>query len=621
MRIEPVTPRHKRLRGTALRVAVLGGVGVALFAVLFFRLWSLQVVTGDRYLAEANDNRTREVRVLAPRGRILDRDGNVLVDNRTSMALQLDPLEMPSGAAERRKLLGSIAEVIGRSESWVRKRYRLEVKDNPPGSPVTLIRDVGDDIVYYLQEHQADFPEIQINRVFVRRYPQDVRAAHLLGSVGEVTAEDLKSPEGAGLQAGDTLGKAGIEQQYDAQLRGEPGLTRIQVDSRGRIKGQLESVTPEPGESVRLTLDPKVQAAGESALLGVGLPGAFVALDVNDGEVLGMGSNPTFDPDIFTRPLTPREAKNLWDEDLGAPMFNRAIGGAYPVGSTYKPITAVAGLAAGKITPSTVVNDGGEITISDQTFTNAGSQAHGPVDLRRAIEVSSDVYFYSLGAQLNGGEQLQRWSSQFGIGRPTGIDLPGESEGLLPTPEWRNKLFAAGDTDRPWAIGDNIQLAIGQGDLQADPLQMATAYSALGNGGTVYKPRLVLQEEDSAGRVIREFEPEIERQIDLDPGAREAIMDGLHAAAQQPDGTSYAVFGGFPVDVAGKTGTAERPPNGDQSWYVVLAPYPDPKVAVAVTVEQGGFGADTAAPVALQILSAYFNRRAKAVSGGSGNVE
>ncbi|MBK5110901.1 MAG: penicillin-binding protein 2 [Thermoleophilia bacterium] len=621
MRIEPVTPRHRRLSGTALRVAILGGIGVALFAMLFFRLWSLQVVTGDRYLAEANDNQTREVRVLAPRGRILDRDGNVLVDNRTSMALQLDPLEIPSDTAERRKFFTSIGEVIGRSQSWVRKRYRFEIKDNPPGSPVTLVRDVGDDIVYYLQEHQSDFPEIQINRVFVRRYPEDVRAAHLLGSVGEVTAEDLKSPEGAGLQAGDTLGKAGIEQQYDAQLRGEAGLTRVQVDSRGRIKGQLDSTTPEPGEAIRLTLDPDVQAAGESALLGVGLPAAFVALDVNDGEVLGMGSNPTFDPDIFTRPLTPRAAKNLWDEDLGAPMFNRAIAGAYPVGSTYKPITAVAGLAAGKITPSTVVDDGGKITISDQTFTNAGSQAHGPVDLRRAIEVSSDVYFYSLGAQLNGGEQLQHWSSQFGIGRPTGIDLPGESEGLLPTPEWRNELFAAGETDRPWAIGDNVQLAIGQGDLQADPLQMATAYAALGNGGTVYKPRLVIQGEDSAGRVVREYESELQRQIDLDPGAREAIMDGLHAAAQQPDGTSYGVFGGFPIPVAGKTGTAERPPHGDQSWYVALAPYPDPRVAVAVTVERGGFGSDTAAPVALQILSAYFDRRAKSVSGGSGNVE
>jgi penicillin-binding protein 2 len=290
------------------------------------------------------------------------------------------------------------------------------------------------------------------------------------------------------------------------------------------------------------------------------------------------------------------------------------------VGSVYKPITAVAGLDAGSVTPSTVIQDNGLIEISDQIFTNAGSEPHGPVDLRRAMEVSSDVYFYLLGADMNGTSKLQYWSRQFGIGEPTGIDLPGESGGLLPTPDWRNDLYEKGETDRPWAIGDNVQLAIGQGDMQADPLQMAVAYAALGNGGSLVRPHTVLRSEDAAGRVVEEYQPEITRTIEIDPVAREAIMTGLHDAAQAPDGTSYGVFGGFPVPVAGKTGTAERPPNGDQAWYVVLAPYPDPKIVTAVTVEQGGFGADTAAPIALQVLSAYFEREARAVSGG-GNVE
>ena len=343
-------------------------------------------------------------------------------------------------------------------------------------------------------------------------------------------------------------------------------------------------------------------------------------MDVTNGEILGMASNPTFDPAIFTRPLSQMEVDGLWDEDQGAPMFNRAIGGAYPVGSVYKPITAVAGLDAGSVTPSTVIQDNGLIEISDQIFTNAGSEPHGPVDLRRAMEVSSDVYFYLLGADMNGTSKLQYWSRQFGIGEPTGIDLPGESGGLLPTPDWRNDLYEKGETDRPWAIGDNVQLAIGQGDMQADPLQMAVAYAALGNGGSLVRPHTVLRSEDAAGRVVEEYQPEITRTIEIDPVAREAIMTGLHDAAQAPDGTSYGVFGGFPVPVAGKTGTAERPPNGDQAWYVVLAPYPDPKIVTAVTVEQGGFGADTAAPIALQVLSAYFEREARAVSGG-GNVE
>lgn len=621
MRFQPIAPKSKRRRGVSLRIAIVGGVGIALFAILFFRLWSLQIVTGDRYLAEANDNRTREIRVRAPRGRILDRNGKILVDNRTSMALQLDPVEIPEEPAERRELFARIGKVLNRSPKWVRGRYRSELKDNPPGSPVTLVQDVADDVVYYLQEHQGEFPEVQINRVFVRRYPQEIRAAHLLGSVGEVTADELETEAGEGLQAGDTLGKAGVEQTYDRILRGKAGITRIQVDSMGRIKGQLPSVLPEPGNTIRLSLDDKVQSAGESALLGIGLPGAFVALDVNNGEVLALGSNPTFDPTIFTRPLSQKEADRLWDEDQGAPMFNRAISGAYPVGSVYKPITAVAGLEAGKITPSTVIQDAGKIVIADQTFTNAGSEAHGPVDLRRSLEVSSDVYYYLLGQQLNSGNKLQHWSREFGIGRPTGIDLPGEAEGLLPTPQWRNQLYAEGNTDRGWVVGDNIQLAIGQGDLQADPIQMAVAYAALGNGGNVIKPHLLYQTEDSAGRVLSEAEPEIQRTIDLKPEMRTAIMEGLHDAAQAPGGTSYEVFGGFPVKIAGKTGTAERPPHGDQSWYVALAPYPDPEVVVATTVERGGFGAHTAAPLALAVLSSYFGKQAKAVSGGTGNVE
>ncbi|MDQ2700774.1 MAG: penicillin-binding transpeptidase domain-containing protein, partial [Actinomycetota bacterium] len=229
--------------------------------------------------------------------------------------------------------------------------------------------------------------------------------------------------------------------------------------------------------------------------------------------------------------------------------------------------------------------------------------------------------YYLLGQQMNGGDKLQHWSREFGIGELSGIDLPGEASGLLPTPEWRNELFAEGNTDRGWVVGDNVQLAIGQGDLQADPLQMAVAYAALGNGGNVIKPHLLYQTEDSAGRVLEEAQPEIQRTIDLKPEVRTAIMEGLHDAAQAPGGTSYGVFGGFPVKIAGKTGTAERPPHGDQAWYVALAPYPNPEIAVATTVEQGGFGADTAAPLALAILSAYFHKEAKPVTDGTGNVE
>ncbi len=622
MRFQPVIPKTKRRSGTALRVAVLGGVGLALFGILFFRLWSLQVVTGDRYLAEANENRTREIRVRAPRGRVLDRDGNILVDNRTSMALQLDPIEIPTDTAPRRKIFNSIAELMGKDLGWVRKKYRDEIKDNPPGSPVTLARDVDDDLVYYIQEHQAEYPQIQVNRVFVRRYPEGLEAAHILGSVGEVTAEDLEKSDLPDLAAGDTLGKTGIEQTYDSLLRGQAGSTKIQVDSRGKVKGQLAANMPAPGKSLVLTLDPKVQEAGEAALASFYKPGAFVAMDVNTGEILGMGSAPTFDPTEFTKPLTQARVDELYDEDGGAPLFDRAIGGQYAVGSIFKPITALAALDAGLITPSTEINDTGKIKIADQPFQNAGATPHGVVDLRRSLEVSSDIYYYLLGADMNSGDQLQKWSEQFGIGQATGIDIPGESSGFLPTKEAVNaRQKEAPDLLDPWYIGQNIQLAIGQGYLQASPLQMAVAYAALGNGGKVLKPRLHLQTEDAAGRVLEQTDPEIVREFTIDPADRQVIMDGLHDAAQAPEGTSYPVFGGFPVKVAGKTGTAERTNEVDQAWYAALAPADDPEIAVVTTVEEGGFGSDTAAPVALQILSAYFGKEAKSVGTGAGNVE
>jgi penicillin-binding protein 2 len=248
---------------------------------------------------------------------------------------------------------------------------------------------------------------------------------------------------------------------------------------------------------------------------------------------------------------------------------------------------------------------------------NAGDAAYGTISLRRALQVSSDVFFYNLGAELNSkgdGEELQRWASRLGMGRKTGIDLPAELPGLLPTPEWRNELFKKKQTDRPWSVGDNVNLSIGQGDLQANPLQMAIAYAAVANGGYVVKPRLGLRIEDAAGRAMQELRPAPRRKLDIAPANRQAILDGLYAAAQQPSGTSYPVFGAdesFPIPVAGKTGTAERPPHGDQSWYVALAPYPNPRYVVAVTVENGGFGADTAAPAAKKIIAALFNAKVK----------
>lgn len=603
----------------SLRIAVFGGVAVALFAILFFRLWNLQILSGDHYLAEAKNNRTREFRVPAPRGDILDRDGEVLVDNRTSLALLLNTQKLPDDPAARHRVLARLADAIGMPLRKLRRRIREE-EETSAGAPVTLRKDVGYDLVYYLEERQREFPGVSVQRVFVRSYPERSLAAHLLGTVGEVTEEELKERRYRDLRPGDEVGKGGVEEAYDRHLRGEPGLIKIQVNALGQPTpgGQLVSVPPRPGKNLKLTIDAKVQEAGEAALAAHGTRGAFVTMNVHNGEIIAMGSAPSYDPTVFTKPLTQKQVDELYRDEVLAPLTNRATESFYPTGSVFKLVTAVAALETGALALGETMADGGEITVGGQTFQNAGGQAYGIVDLVRALQVSSDVFFYTLGLRMDGTEALQRWARKLGVGRPTGIDIAGEGEGLVPNKAWRDRLYREGATDRPWSVGDNIQLAIGQGDLQTTPLQMAMAYAIVGNGGTAVTPHLGLELQDAAGRVLREFKFRPRRKVAIDRAHAEAILEGLHDAAQAPGGTSYGVFSGFPIPVAGKTGTAERVGQADQAWYAVLAPYPNPRIVTVVTVEEGGFGAESAAPVALRILEAYFGRKAGRSLGDNG---
>jgi penicillin-binding protein 2 len=346
-------------------------------------------------------------------------------------------------------------------------------------------------------------------------------------------------------------------------------------------------------------------------------------MDPRNGQVLGLGSYPTFDPTIFTKASLPKaEYKRLTSNKDDAPITDRAIQGAYPTGSTFKPVTATAALEQGLITPDEVVQDNGVLKVDVLEFKNAGDKIFGPIDMREALKVSSDVYFYKLGleAEDEGGEVIQTWARRLGMGEATGIDLPGETAGLVPTPAWRDALFARAkdpespggekvipfkETDRPWLAGDGINLSVGQGDLQANPLQLAVAYSTIANGGDVVRPHVAESVEDPSGQVVQEIDPGPRRHVDIDPQYRQTIMEGLHAAAMEPGGTSYKVFGNWKPEVAGKTGTAEGDPDeADQSWYIGMAPYPNPRVVVAVTIERGGFGADAAAPAASQIMAA-----------------
>jgi penicillin-binding protein 2 len=608
----------------ALRVAVLSGFALVMFSIIFFRLWYLQVLSGDKYLKQAQNNQVRDITVYAPRGEILDRSGNVLVDNRTSLALQIMPTELPRKKYKRQQEFKRLGSVIHKSPDQINEQIRKQTKDLP-ANPVTLKQDVGHHIVQYVLENQAQYPGVTIQRVYVRNYPAGNLAAQIYGYVREVTEQQLKEARYQGLQPGDQVGQSGVENTYDNVLRGANGLTKVQVDAAGNPTGRtLSDTPPTPGDNLVLSLDRKVQQAGEAAIESFPHPGAFVAMNVHNGEILGLGSSPTFDPSIFAKPVIPTSTyESLVSTDNGAPLSNRAIQGLYPTGSTFKPITSVAALESGVLTPTTTIYDGGSFSLGDgtQPLTNAGGASYGALQLAHALQVSSDVFFYNVGADLyktDNTDAQDHWASELGIGQPTGIDLPGEVAGLLPTPAWRNELYKKGQTDRPWTMGDNVNLAVGQGDLQADPLQMATAYAAIANGGDVVRPHVGLRVQAPNGSVVQEIDPAPQRHLDINPEYSKTILEGLHAAAQEPTGTSYDVFGNFSVPMAGKTGTAERPPYGDQSWYVCVAPYPNPKIVVAATIEEGGFGVQAAAPVAHQILTAYYNEhpdQAKAAGG------
>jgi penicillin-binding protein 2 len=611
----------------AMRVAILSGIALVMFSIIFFRLWYLQVLSSDHYLKLAQNNQVRDVTVQAPRGEILDRNGKVLVDNRTALALQILPTELPQKRQKQREEFARLSHVINMPTDRIEKQIRQQTKDLP-SNPVTLRRDVSYDLVYYLRENQDKYPGVTVQRVYVRNYPDGSLAAQIYGYVREVTKQQLTEARYQGLQPGDQVGQSGIENTYDNVLRGTNGMTRVQVDAAGNPTGHiLNQVQPKPGDNLVLSLDRPVQQAGEQAINSFSTPGAFVAMNVKNGQILGLGSSPTFDPAVFSKPVIPTSVyKQLTSQTTYAPLTNRAIQGLYPTGSTFKPITAIAALESGTITPSTTIVDGGSFNLGDgTTLQNAGGASYGALQLTQALQVSSDVFFYNVGADLykTGNTSAQdKWAYDLGIGHPTGIDLPGEVAGLLPTPQWRDQLYkeaqspnspggtsvVPGDpTDRPWTLGDNVNLAVGQGDLQADPLQMAVAYAAIGNGGDVVRPHVAKEVEDPNGSVVQEIDPAPIRHLDINPSYRSAIMQGIHEAAQSPGGTSYPVFGNFPIPMAGKTGTAQRPGYQDQSWYVCMAPYPNPKIVVAATIEQGGFGVQAAAPVARQILTAYYD--------------
>jgi len=653
---ENAAPTHAQF---SFRVAVISGIALVVFAAIFFRLWFLQILSGEAYVKEANANRVREVPIVAPRGDILDRNGKVLVDNKTVLSLQVEASELPSRPEKRNRELRKLADAAGMSYGKVKRELLNQVATvsgmEPrefqkalragevamPATPVTLKQDVDEDLAYYLLEHQDEFPGVTASQQFVRDYPNGDLGAHMLGFVSEIGPPQLGEPAYEGLEPGDRIGATGLESQFDKLLRGRNGEVKVPVDAFGNPSGkEISRVEPKVGDNLKLTIDEKVQKAGEGALASYGLPGAFVAMDVRNGEVLGMGSYPTFDPSVYTPPVSTSAVKALTDDE-DTPLLDRAIQGEYPTGSTFKAVTGSAALQSGLISPSFTFNDTGSFEYGDIDWINAGRQPNGVVDMVSALRVSSDVFFYDIGLQANGvyddsgQEIIQDWAKQLGFGGLTGIDIPNEVPGLVPTPEWRDglyedagkpsscggkkRLFEPGcyETDRPWSAGDNMNLSVGQGDLKATPLQLATAYAAIANGGQVVRPHLGLEGEDATGAQTEAFDPAPRRSIDISDETRDTIMEGLREAAMEPGGTSYPTFGNYPVDVAGKTGTAERTGQEDQGWYAAAVPADNPRYVVATTIERSGWGAGTAAPAACQIINALMDVKSACAAGDS----
>ncbi|MBW3626416.1 MAG: penicillin-binding protein 2 [Actinobacteria bacterium] len=637
-----------------LRLGIVGVVTLSLFAALFARLWFLQVLNAGEYEVAAERNQQRVVPLPAPRGRILDRNGAILVDNRASNVVTVNRAELNrQSEPERQDVIERLAVVVGRPAAAL--TGRLDDQRFGPFTPVPVAEDVPEEALIELRERRHEFPGVDAEQVAVRSYPHGTLAAHLLGYVGQINAEELEAaPDTYRLDS--RLGKDGVERTFEADLAGIDGEVVLEVNAKGVPVRELERRPPVQGKDLVLSIDLEVQRAAEAALASgmaktqghkdpvTGAPvtfgGSTVVLDVKEGTVAAMASWPTFNPADFVYQITPDQFAALTDPSQGTPFVNRAVLGQYAPGSTWKLVTALAGLKAGLITPATTIFDPGTYTIPDCAQgcrrQNAGRAAYGDVELRKALTVSSDTYFYDLGArfwqerQRLGDTPMQDMAALLGFGEKTGVPLPVEAAGRLATPDARAEAYAANPDlfiTGDWFIGDNVNVSIGQGDIAVTPIQLANAYATFASGGTRYQPNLALRVQDQDGTVVREIEPRVDAQVDLPPGAYDPIVDGLLGAtrSEEPRGTAFNAFAGFPHDaypVAGKTGTAQTGGDRkDDALFVAFAPAHDPRHSVSVVMERAGFGSTWAAPVARAILASLSGLEeppeVKPVSGSS----
>jgi penicillin-binding protein 2 len=588
------------------RINIATAVILVFVLILVSRLWFLQILRGADYDLLSENNRVRGQTIVAPRGNVLDRNGEVLLSNRPYFNVTW----MREDAANPEEVLKKTAGILNVDINELLDRVR-EGADYPRYIPIRLKEDIDWKRLVYIENHQYDLPGIRIEVLPSRDYINKNLASHLLGYLGSINKQELIDLYDKNYRADDQIGRTGLEKLYEDQLRGEKGHRYVEIDAQGFEQQELNVQEPLPGNDIQLTLDIGLQKTAEQAL--VGTAGAVVVLNVKDGQVLALASSPPLELEEFIGGISSKAWKAM-QENPFKPFTNKAIQGQYPPGSTYKIITALAGLSEKVIDSDTISYCNGSIKLHGRRYNCWKRGGHGAVNLKKALAESCDVYFYQVGLKL-GVDKLARYAQSMGLGAATGIELEHEKSGLVPTAEWKKQW-----RKEIWQEGETLSTAIGQGFNLATPLQICQATAAVSNGGTLYRPQLIKEIRGPEGEIIEEFKPvEVGRAL----GSKETyrlIKEGMIAAVKDKHGTA-GVMKMEGVTVAGKTGTAqvvklaqyrhlaeESIPYKyrDHAWITGFAPAEDPEIAVTVLIEHGLHGASGAGPVAKKVLEAYF---------------
>jgi penicillin-binding protein 2 len=576
------------------RLTVIFTVIAVLLATLAIRLWQVQLVQGDYFLHLSEENRVRITPIAAPRGLILDQRGRVVVANRPAFTVAVFPPEM----RDRPHEIPELARLLRMSPAEVDEKLSA-IRDRP-FSPVRLLRDAPKEIVAAVEESRLDLPGVTVQVEPVRDYIHGTLAAHLLGYLGEINDRELRVFAARGYEPGDLIGKDGVERIYDRYLRGQNGEIQAEVDAQGRPLRTLGIVSAAPGNTVVLGLDLDVQRAAEEALGG--RPGVVIAMDVHTGTIVALASHPAFDPNIFAAGIKAPAWNHLLGDPL-KPLVDRAIQGEYPPGSVFKVVTASAALELGLVTPNTWFNSPGFYMLGTWVFHEW--KALGHVNFIDAIAQSCDACFYDLGRRL-GPDHLAEFAHMYGLGEATGIDLPQESVGVVPDPVWKERALK-----QVWFPGDTLNTAIGQGYVLATPLQVARMVAAVANGGVLVTPHVVTEVRSLGGRVLLHVDPPGGGSVRLSPQTWAVLRTGLAAVVSRGTASSIQIPG---LSIAGKTGTAENIHGKPFAWFAGFAPADAPSLVVVALVENAGFGAEFAAPIAQQVFEAAFGIHPAAVA-------